>query len=406
MSEPIDFIYTNAAGKTTRRRVTATMKSDEIYLRGWCEYSKGFRTFRRDRIQPITDPTSLDALTHPLPSPDLPVSKPKQMQVHFTGFRADDKTRLTQLASQAGMEVRQSVTADLAILVYGYNASQKKLAKAEQQGSLILTEEEFFDLLETGAIPDHQEGEIPSGWMQSPRNPAYYWQIYISGHPCADSLIERCHNKPFIFWKSFTQNTELLVIGDEHRSQAELDKAKADNIAIITATDFEELMVKRGLCPTGIAEIAPHILFRGSGDDGDIVDTSVFFADYAYTVKPAHYPAFNIEHNAERILGRKPRIVLRDCYSLKKRDWLEFAEGDVFYPASGNENEGMQIIVANIDQVEVMMFWRKPDWKAIGYQITPEQLHHWLRTGKAPVDSKRIARSQSRSAIAMYTYTE
>lgn len=159
MPEIADFLYTDAAGEVTKRRVT--VKSvDETYLRGWCEYSNGSRTFRRDRIQPLADPLLLDAIAYPTPSNKQQISKPKLLQVHFTGFKAADKKRLTDISQQAGMELRQSVTADLAMLVYGYNASKNKIAKATQQETLILTEEQFFDLIETGALPADEETPI------------------------------------------------------------------------------------------------------------------------------------------------------------------------------------------------------------------------------------------------------
>lgn len=44
------FLYKDAQGLVTRRSVPQP-NEDDFYIRGYCEESKGQRTFRKDRIQ-------------------------------------------------------------------------------------------------------------------------------------------------------------------------------------------------------------------------------------------------------------------------------------------------------------------------------------------------------------------
>ncbi|WP_153446887.1 hypothetical protein [Vibrio algicola] len=73
--------------------------------------------------------------------------------VHFTGFKKTEKAILIELAESKEMVVRKDVTKYLNLLCYGYNASQRKLDLARQQGVIILKEPEFKHFVETGEIP-------------------------------------------------------------------------------------------------------------------------------------------------------------------------------------------------------------------------------------------------------------
>lgn len=89
---------------------------------------------------------------------DFKIKEPKAetFDVHFTGFKKEDKSALESLASDAGMEVRKSVTKALKLLCYGYNASQMKMDKARKMGVIILSETQFRDFLDTGDFTDHR----------------------------------------------------------------------------------------------------------------------------------------------------------------------------------------------------------------------------------------------------------
>ncbi len=79
--------------------------------------------------------------------------KEKLTQVCFTGFSAVEKAELSALAWESKLEVVNSVTKRLAFLCAGENAGPAKLEKARQQGVLVLSREQFVQLLETGEIP-------------------------------------------------------------------------------------------------------------------------------------------------------------------------------------------------------------------------------------------------------------
>ncbi|EAZ1016393.1 hypothetical protein BRP65_05775, partial [Salmonella enterica] len=82
--------------------------------------------------------------------------KPETFDVHFTGFKKDEKTNLEELAIKAGMVVRKSVTKGLKLLCYGYNASSKKMAAAREMGIIILNSEQFSQFLDTGDFTESQ----------------------------------------------------------------------------------------------------------------------------------------------------------------------------------------------------------------------------------------------------------
>lgn len=71
----------------------------------------------------------------------------KLPQICFTGFKDSEKEKLSQLAKQVGLEVKDCVTKNLVILVTGDNAGPSKIAKAKAQGCTIFPEDGFMDYL-------------------------------------------------------------------------------------------------------------------------------------------------------------------------------------------------------------------------------------------------------------------
>lgn len=78
--------------------------------------------------------------------------KEKRTQICFTGFSVTEKAALVEHAAQARLEVVGSVTKHLAFLCAGENAGPAKLQKAREQGTVVLTREDFMHLLETGEV--------------------------------------------------------------------------------------------------------------------------------------------------------------------------------------------------------------------------------------------------------------
>ncbi|EFQ8846659.1 hypothetical protein H1K98_005020, partial [Salmonella enterica] len=75
-------------------------------------------------------------------------------EVCFIGFKNNDKERLKHAAISAGMIVHCHITANIHILCCGYNVEPKKMETAILKGIMVLTENEFIDLLNSGVIPD------------------------------------------------------------------------------------------------------------------------------------------------------------------------------------------------------------------------------------------------------------
>ncbi len=78
--------------------------------------------------------------------------KDNRFQVCFTGFGAADKEELGIAAEDAHLKVVTSVTKGLQYLIAGDNAGPAKLQTARDQGTRVLSKNEFLDFLETGEL--------------------------------------------------------------------------------------------------------------------------------------------------------------------------------------------------------------------------------------------------------------
>lgn len=96
-------------------------------------------------------------------------------QICFTGFTKPEKYRLSAIATEAGMEVVQSVTKRLEFLCVGEAPGPSKVDKAKSQKVDIITADEFMNLLETGEVPDKEEPqpsiEKPAALIQNTEVP-------------------------------------------------------------------------------------------------------------------------------------------------------------------------------------------------------------------------------------------
>ena len=155
------FSYRDSRGNITRRKVR-NIKDDGAYLHGFCEYSQGVRTFRKDRVIDVFTAETPAFLSIPIESASR---KDKASVAHhsytfeicFTGFDAVTRAELEGKARVAKMLVRSSVTIRLNFLCIGPNAGPKKLLKAEQQGVILITADEFSDFVDFGLVPASYE---------------------------------------------------------------------------------------------------------------------------------------------------------------------------------------------------------------------------------------------------------
>lgn len=162
MEKTLIFVYANSKNIVNVQIITNISQNEE-YLQGESlktgEEGK-LKTFLKSRI--LSECGSLeeaeDFVSRGIDTGLLEICapKPETFDVHFTGFKKDEKTNLEELAIKAGMVVRKSVTKGLKLLCYGYNASSKKMAAAREMGIIILNSEQFSQFLDTGDFTESQ----------------------------------------------------------------------------------------------------------------------------------------------------------------------------------------------------------------------------------------------------------
>ncbi len=150
------FEYTNAKQEYKRYELT-NWKEEGHYLSGNTTENQ-FKTFRKDRIHRyLTHQEALASLYSPPPPKIIPDTAPdNRLKVLFTGFKAAEKAELSSKAEVAGLRVMKSkkVTSGLDFLICGVNAGPKKISQAMQQQTYIVSEEQFYCLVETGELID------------------------------------------------------------------------------------------------------------------------------------------------------------------------------------------------------------------------------------------------------------
>lgn len=168
MEGKLIFAYISA-NKEFLIHVVHYIRQDDKYIQGIniIDGKSGqFRTYRKDRIIAKFNTESeaklyslADNLDHAInvwttTNPRLQSSSTSfnTFDIHFTGFRQADKERLIKLAEEKELTIRQSVTLNLQLLCVGYNASIRKIEKAQGMGISIMNESDFLNFLETGEI--------------------------------------------------------------------------------------------------------------------------------------------------------------------------------------------------------------------------------------------------------------
>ncbi len=82
-------------------------------------------------------------------------TKEKLNQICFTGFSAPVKKELQEKAIQAHLQIVTSVTKNLRYLCAGDNAGPSKMKEAREKEVIIITEQQFMKIVETGELPDN-----------------------------------------------------------------------------------------------------------------------------------------------------------------------------------------------------------------------------------------------------------
>tara|TARA_R110002012_G_scaffold321621_2_gene550163 strand:+ start:5074 stop:5844 length:771 start_codon:yes stop_codon:yes gene_type:complete len=148
------FTYEDFNGNITSRRLK-DWSDDSEYIKGFCLDRHDQRTFRKDRIIAFSSGENLLRSKRPAPKPirrNTPSTKP--MEILFTGFAKARRAELEAQALDEGMIVRTRVTQALDFLCVGPKAAPSKQVEAEHRGAIVLDEMAFYDLLESGELPD------------------------------------------------------------------------------------------------------------------------------------------------------------------------------------------------------------------------------------------------------------
>lgn len=151
----LSFHYRDGKGKEADW-VVSKWKESGRYISGWTE--SGYRTFRKDRVICYRN-SGETLLSDPFSVPPPKIERFKRAvgpEMLFTGFPAVQRASLEMRATEAGMVVVKSVTKNLTFLCGGPTAGPVKLEKARAAGVWILNQPMFFQLLETGELPEDE----------------------------------------------------------------------------------------------------------------------------------------------------------------------------------------------------------------------------------------------------------
>ena len=159
------FLYKNRLGKTREVRLIP-WEEIGLYIEGYCLDTLQYKSFLKFRVIEYLDGSD-SKLRDPFPSAaeieehirqlkTKTVPKEKRIEVCFTGFPAVQKLALQNKAVEHGMHVVTDVTVNLKYLVAGPTRGPAKIKKARDKGLLILLEDDFHRLLETGELPDDE----------------------------------------------------------------------------------------------------------------------------------------------------------------------------------------------------------------------------------------------------------
>lgn len=164
---PFRFVYQNSKGVITKRSIAYISKQNDDYFSGVQELDRAVRTFRKQQILEVLDTEEKwQNCEAPEPAPEeKKPPKPRdpnapsyinwdnKLEICFTGFAADKRAELEKISAESGLFVRKSVTQNLSFLCTGPRAGPKKIESALAMGLVLMDEDAFFWLVETGEIP-------------------------------------------------------------------------------------------------------------------------------------------------------------------------------------------------------------------------------------------------------------
>lgn len=155
--ERITFLYKKPGGEEKEATVVNWRESGR-YILGACPDTYHPKTYRKDRVVRYYDGAE-SLLKEPFSGPPPAISPSRRSsgtEILFTGFPAVQRAVLESKAEEAGLIVVKTVTKNMTYLCGGPTAGPAKLEKSREKGVWILNQPAFFQLLETGELPDEE----------------------------------------------------------------------------------------------------------------------------------------------------------------------------------------------------------------------------------------------------------
>ncbi|HFW3088277.1 TPA: hypothetical protein ACIBE3_001793 [Salmonella enterica subsp. enterica serovar Reading] len=155
------FHYINMSGEISSQLVAHVVQKGEFF-QGYSVNKRGYRTFKKNRVlKMFRSEFELDnsELPEQLPIGIEITSTPSvnlhtdRIEICFTGFNKADKSRLELIAKTNHLHVTNGITEKLFFLCVGKNKGWRKLEKAREKNTLIITEDQFIHFVDTGEIP-------------------------------------------------------------------------------------------------------------------------------------------------------------------------------------------------------------------------------------------------------------
>lgn len=146
------FLYTDSEGVTKLWELVNIHESD-YHFSGIAKNIGAYRTFKKSRVNEYLF-GSASLLKTPFATKPEPDKKPSGLEILFTGFKSERRRELEAMVSDTqGLKLVKTPTECLRFICCGYNAGPSKVRTAIERSALVLTEDDFLRLVDTGELP-------------------------------------------------------------------------------------------------------------------------------------------------------------------------------------------------------------------------------------------------------------
>ena len=128
--------------------ITHEISLENVLINGRIEYDSGeqkeYDPVKQSELNYFRQDNTVLSYEYPTRDSLDPTCKYTQTTICFTGFTEADKKILSQLAAALNIQMKNSITSKVQILVCGPNAGPSKKAKCQECGIPIVQAEEFL----------------------------------------------------------------------------------------------------------------------------------------------------------------------------------------------------------------------------------------------------------------------